>query len=141
MGPTGCPETSVRNYLSALCTLTEGCRPQGAFGFNKNAKKIWVDNVVCLMHNRPDAALMVWGTLCVLMEQWYKLHLQKTHTVLASNHFEFLGWGGLFTFRIFWRPARAHSCTAESISSFFINIGNLTPNSTMSWLRTPEFVN
>jgi len=74
------------------------------------------------------------------MEQWYKLYLQKTHTVLALSHFEFLR-EALFTFRIFWRLALVHSCTAESISSFSINIGNLTPNSTVSWLKTPEFEN
>ena len=45
------------------------------------------------------------------------------------------------TFRIFWRPTLAQSCTAESISRFFINIVNLIPNCTVSWLRTPEFVN
>jgi hypothetical protein len=58
MGQTGCPETSVTNYLSALRTLTEVHRPQEVCEFGKNSKTFWGGNAVCLMH-MLDAALMI----------------------------------------------------------------------------------
>ena len=29
MGPTGCPETSARDYYSTLCKMPKKCRSQG----------------------------------------------------------------------------------------------------------------
>jgi hypothetical protein len=59
------------------------------------------------------------------MEQWYKLHIQKIYTVVTPSCIEFLG--ALFNVRIV-----VLLVFTDAGISFFRNIGNPIPKSTVS---------